>query len=425
MRRFACIPLSIWFMNDVSYLEPSLFQTPSSYELQAPRRCDDAEHMPWHPTLPRDYCHLAHALWQAGAPDDAAAVYLYTLKHVRSAPTPDPILATLALGMSLVCYEWNLLAEAQQCLEYGLDSAHLYGDVPNLISGHIIQAAVCLANRDHHGAQAALDQATQQAQHSGSAALMRSVELHRAWCALRTGDIARAASWAQRTRLCTNVAMTPDDADAYVVYSGLLIAQHRGHEAVRLGMRLYDLAAPFDTRRTMLGSLLIQVLGFAALGEERLANQTLCHALLLAAPAGALRCFLDYGAPLLERVQALSMAEGFTPAPSFPAAFVTQLLDAWHHSQHALPARKTSEPCPPQDGMVVPSEVRSFLVPLTPREHEIIRWIAEGLTTKAIAQRLTVTPGTVKWHIENIYSKLAVRTRTQAVAQARRLGLLD
>lgn len=61
---------------------------------------------------------------------------------------------------------------------------------------------------------------------------------------------------------------------------------------------------------------------------------------------------------------------------------------------------------------------------LSPRELEVLGHIAKGLTNREIAQRLVIAPSTVKRHTVNIYNKLAVGNRTQAVSRARELGLL-
>jgi LuxR family maltose regulon positive regulatory protein len=62
--------------------------------------------------------------------------------------------------------------------------------------------------------------------------------------------------------------------------------------------------------------------------------------------------------------------------------------------------------------------------PLSDRELEVLQLIAEGLTNKEIAARLYLSPGTVKVHAHNIYGKLGVNGRTQAVAKARSLDIL-
>src|SRR5581483_7260928 len=66
----------------------------------------------------------------------------------------------------------------------------------------------------------------------------------------------------------------------------------------------------------------------------------------------------------------------------------------------------------------------SLLEPLSERELEVLSLIAQGLSNREIAQRLVLSTGTVKVHTRNIYGKLGVGSRTQALAQAARLKLL-
>jgi LuxR family maltose regulon positive regulatory protein len=66
----------------------------------------------------------------------------------------------------------------------------------------------------------------------------------------------------------------------------------------------------------------------------------------------------------------------------------------------------------------------ALVEPLSDRELEVLQFIAEGLTNKEIAARLYLSPGTVKVHAHNIYGKLGVSGRTQAVAKARSLDIL-
>lgn len=62
---------------------------------------------------------------------------------------------------------------------------------------------------------------------------------------------------------------------------------------------------------------------------------------------------------------------------------------------------------------------------LTPRETEVLQCIAEGLSNKEIADRLFVSENTVKKHLNNLYSKLAVNRRVQAISKAREIGILS
>lgn len=62
---------------------------------------------------------------------------------------------------------------------------------------------------------------------------------------------------------------------------------------------------------------------------------------------------------------------------------------------------------------------------LSPREVQILRLISRGRTTPQIAKALTITQRTVKWHVANVFRKLRVTTRAEAVAVAARRGLLE
>jgi LuxR family maltose regulon positive regulatory protein len=62
--------------------------------------------------------------------------------------------------------------------------------------------------------------------------------------------------------------------------------------------------------------------------------------------------------------------------------------------------------------------------PLTSRELQVLGFIADGLSNQAIAEELVLALGTVKWYAGQIYGKLGVHSRTQAVARARELSIL-
>ena len=66
----------------------------------------------------------------------------------------------------------------------------------------------------------------------------------------------------------------------------------------------------------------------------------------------------------------------------------------------------------------------ALVLPLSPREREILGQLGTGASNKEIADRLCLAEGTVKNHVTNILSKLDVRDRTQAALRARQLGLV-
>ncbi len=92
---------------------------------------------------------------------------------------------------------------------------------------------------------------------------------------------------------------------------------------------------------------------------------------------------------------------------------------ARHHARLAAEMARTPDPSRRQA-----MENQSLIEPLSEREMEVLHLIAAGLSNREIAGRLFIAPGTVKRHSNNIYGKLGVRSRTQAVARSRDLGLL-
>jgi DNA-binding CsgD family transcriptional regulator len=77
------------------------------------------------------------------------------------------------------------------------------------------------------------------------------------------------------------------------------------------------------------------------------------------------------------------------------------------------------------DGLPMRPAQSGLVEPLSSREIEVLRLIDQGLSNMEIANRLTLAQSTVKTHINNIYSKLAVQTRVQAIKRGHELGLLD
>lgn len=146
--------------------------------------------------------------------------------------------------------------------------------------------------------------------------------------------------------------------------------------------------------------LTLQALAFQAQSEVDKALSLLEQALSLAEPEGYIRTFIDEG-EIMERLLRQALSHGIAPN------YVAKLLAA---------VRETAE--------IPQTKAHPLIDPLSKRELEVLHLIAAGLSNQEIAQQLVIAVSTVKSHINHIYSKLSVNSRTQAVAQAQTLGLL-
>jgi len=148
-------------------------------------------------------------------------------------------------------------------------------------------------------------------------------------------------------------------------------------------------------------------------GAEEKAAKVLARALTLAEPEGYLRIFLDEG-PRLARamLSLLPRLPGRTTESGGLAEYAGRILAAFPLAEQQ-----------PGSGSGTGASDR-LIEPLSKRELDVLRLMAEGGSNKEIADRLFVSIPTVKWHTGNIFGKLAVANRMQAVARARAIGLL-
>ncbi len=130
------------------------------------------------------------------------------------------------------------------------------------------------------------------------------------------------------------------------------------------------------------------------------ALSTLDQAMALAEPARYVRVFLDEGEPM---ARLLFQAR----AHHLGSLYLTELLAA----------------LPKEPGTAAPAS-QPLVEPLSGRELEVLKLIAAGHSNEEIASTLIISVKTAKRHISNIYGKLGVKSRTQAVALARELKLV-
>lgn len=229
----------------------------------------------------------------------------------------------------------------------------------------------------------------------------------KARCYLAAGDLARAATWLDNrpTRQFRNPLNREQSA---ISAARVLIATDRPAEAIALlaPLRLSTEQSRHD--RHLIEVLMVYADALQAEGNLKDARPMLLQALQRAARAGFLRMFVEESASLQAMIRQLD-------SPDLPAAWFRQLKALLAADQAGEADTESRASAPTGEALVEP---------LSQREREVLELIHEGLPNKEIATRMEVAATTVKAHIRNLYGKLNVGSRTEALARARRLGLL-
>jgi LuxR family maltose regulon positive regulatory protein len=258
------------------------------------------------------------------------------------------------------------------------------------------------AQGDINGSIAAIRTALQLAQHR---------EVSHAWpvpsatCAqarlwIAQGNFAAARQWAQQVapHLANSAPIFLHEVE-YLTLARLHIAQGEYLAAEPVLLKLQQQATADKREGSLIEILIVQALAFAAQERENAALAALGQALDLAEREGYIRLFLDEGAPL--------------------AALLRRAVSHNLHTDYALHLLDAMG-----DGALATAPLQPLPEPLSERELEVLRRVAAGYSNGEIAQELVVALSTVKRHISNIYGKLNVGSRTQAIAKAKELGLL-
>jgi len=226
----------------------------------------------------------------------------------------------------------------------------------------------------------------------------------RAW--LVQDRLDEAVQWANRRGLDPNQEPTYVDALEYVALARIIFAQERYGDAIRLLERLLEPAEAGAHTTRVIQILILQAMIHQAEGDSAKAMIPLERALTLAEPGGFIRIFVDEGPPM---AQLLYEALNHEIMP----AYVRRLLAAFPATVPEGAASAINQ-----------ADQSGLIEPLSDREIEVLRLIAKGLTNQDVANRLFLSGHTVKAHTRNIYSKLNVHNRAQAIARSQQLGLL-
>jgi LuxR family maltose regulon positive regulatory protein len=344
----------------------------------------------------------------------------------RSGSLP-PIAAAVYGELGEVCYQWNQIARARHCFQRAVEVSVLSGFSDAEAYFGVVRSRLLHLEGDLDGAAREIQTVVDLMQTSAPAAVREEVITQQVRILLAQDRIAAAESVLSRWATFSPGKLSIPDLETArtITYQRGLIANcalrvflHRAQAAhdvaslsagIELADRLIDLAQQGQYLPIALVALFLRARLQAALGNDRASQADISTALELAELERGILLIVDEGPAIVLLLQA---AADRAATPDRLKQYARELLAAF----------------PATDRAMLPSEIpvaaEQLIVPLSKRELEILQLIGEGYSNQEIADRLVITLHTVKKHSSNIFTKLGVTSRTQAVARARQLQLL-
>jgi LuxR family maltose regulon positive regulatory protein len=353
----------------------------------------------------------------AGRHHDAAAAGR-TLLRLGTAPGRANARRWGLVLLGAVEYEWNDLAAATEHLTAALEAPDQLRLMPLRVGSFALALALQAQGRAG-AADDVLDRLSDALLRTANAGELARVRAFRVRLALRRGELAPARSWLPSSGdLPAHWLDTVLDSPPLTrAWARLCLAPEAPSPAAERAAALADLDALLAvTERLHLVTRQAQVRALRALaldasGEAEPALDALAGALDLGEPGGLVRTFADLGPPLADLLRRLAARR-----PRW--AYLARVLTA---GEAGRPGGAAPPPGPPA---VLPGPAGGLAEPLTQRELEVLDRLRRQWYNKEIAADLHVSPETVKRHAANIYAKLGVGGRREAVRRAAELGLL-
>jgi LuxR family maltose regulon positive regulatory protein len=347
--------------------------------------------------------NLADVLAEQGQLYRASDIYTQSIQiAIRPDGQRSPLAGSIYAGLGRLSFEYNRLDEAVENIHSCIEVCRQWED----FKLHTVASAMLARLEQVRGnleeAQKAVRNTEQLADKyylSPRQSVMMKSDLARLW--LAQGDLERLSQFIQKNSLTIEEDVPYQREPEYAILLRWLIAQGDYAASLTLSQRLLQKTEASKRIAMVIEVLILQALIFQGKKDIDQALVVLKQALSLARSERYIRTFIGEGEPM---VRLLHLAR----SRQIETEYTTDLLT------HIKEDIGSTKPAP-----------RLLNSPLTAREVEVLKLVGAGYSNQDIAEKLIISFTTVKRHISNIYTKLDVNSRTQAVAIGKELKLLE
>jgi LuxR family maltose regulon positive regulatory protein len=319
-----------------------------------------------------------------------------------------PAAGEVKVVLGELLYEWDELEAAARALKEGIRLSERMGQLDTLVDGYLALSRLEMVQGNTESALESAQEANSLAQRSGAGEAIVEAAAWNARLHLSRSDLTAAVLELERAAGAPAVSVSMVRETEQIARARLTVARGEHDEALRLLEELRQSSEAAGRTGKQIEILTLQALTLWERSKREQAVGALTRALALAEPEGYVRTFVDEGAAMGDLLSTALEARqrGHLDATRIPARYLAKLL--------AILAQESA----------APGVGERLSEPLSERELEVLALVASGKSNVEIASSLFVSLSTVKTHINNLYRKLGVRSRTQAIARVRDLDLI-
>ena len=347
---------------------------------------------------------LGVTLFIQGRLHEAAQVYREGLEHAASKGEAHfPAYSLIRMRLADIHYQWNQLDDAENLVKTGLERSDFGGNLWGMFYGRHLFCRILFARGDRQGVQKILSEIEGILPKMVGAYYSEELNCVTELTKVRLGVIENAELGNLTAPSALGDNPTTTQVERVLNQMNVQVALKKTEQIPEMLSELERITSRRGNLAYLIKVFILQAVVWQRKGELERALTGLEKALSLAKPEGFMRVFLDEGEPIRE----LLKVAGSRLKDETVVRYSRELLEAFvTESAQSILAKQ------------------QLIEPLSERELEVLQLVAVGKSNQQIANALFITRGTVKKHLNNIFGKLNVQSRTQCVARGRELNLL-